>query len=112
MPDLIEIRELSFGNTETYMSDTTITNFTPLTSNKFIDLESLQTEIVGLPEFKDWGQHVTIKKPILLEGTVVSGFGRGSKQLGCPTANIEMTDENKQKTVELVPGVYGAKANL
>ena len=38
----------------------------------------------------------------------MKGFQRGSKQLGVPTANIEMSDENKQKTAELVPGVYAA----
>ena len=50
--------------------------------------------------------------PIVLEGQVVKGFGRGSKQLGVPTANVEMTEENKVKTANLVPGVYAAKAQL
>jgi len=27
--------------------------------------------------------------PVFVEGRVVKGFGRGSKELGCPTANIE-----------------------
>ena len=43
---------------------------------------------------------------------MVKGFGRGSKQLGVPTANLEMTEENKLKTNNLVPGVYSAKAKL
>jgi len=51
-------------------------------------------------------------KPLLLEGTVVKGFGRGSKQLGVPTANIKMTEKNKAKTQDLVPGVYAAEATL
>lgn len=42
----------------------------------------------------------------------MSGFGRGSRTLGVPTANLEMTDENKSKTEELVPGVYAAIATL
>ena len=67
---------------------------------------------MAVPEFTDWDTHVTIEPPLVLEGTVVKGFGRGSKQLGCPTANVEMTQENKDKTVGLVPGVYAAKAVL
>ena len=51
-------------------------------------------------------------EPITLEGKVVKGFGRGSKQLGVPTANIEMTEINKTKTEELIPGVYAAVATL
>jgi riboflavin kinase / FMN hydrolase len=51
-------------------------------------------------------------EPLLLEGTVVKGFGRGSKQLGVPTANVEMTEQNKEKTQDLVPGVYAAQATL
>ena len=49
---------------------------------------------------------------LVLRGQVVKGFGRGSKQLGVPTANLEMTDENRLKTNNLVPGVYSAKAKL
>ncbi|CAH0685432.1 unnamed protein product [Chilo suppressalis] len=29
--------------------------------------------------------------PLFLEGQVVKGFGRGSKQLGCPTANYPLS---------------------
>lgn len=47
-----------------------------------------------------------------LRGKVVGGFKRGSKQLGIPTANIEMTDENITKTKELIPGVYIGHALL
>ena len=50
--------------------------------------------------------------PISLEGQVVKGFGRGSRQLGVPTANIEMTEINKVKTAALIPGVYSAIATL
>jgi FAD synthase len=42
----------------------------------------------------------------------VEGFKRGSKQLGVPTANIEMTEENVTKAKALVPGVYTAKGTL
>lgn len=87
-------------------------NFTPAPSNKFINLDSLSEEIKGLPEFADWKYHVPLSPPLVLDGTVVKGFGRGSKQLGVPTANVEMTEENKAKTMNLVPGVYAAKASL
>ena len=33
---------------------------------------------------------------IIIQGKIVRGFKRGSKQLGCPTANIEMTEINKE----------------
>ena len=29
------------------------------------------------------------RKPLVLKSQVVKGFGRGGKQLGCPTANLE-----------------------
>lgn len=43
--------------------------------------------------------------PYFLIGTIVRGFGRGSKELGCPTANLD------EKAVEQLPstlneGVY------
>ena len=53
-----------------------------------------------------------LPNPILLDGEVVKGFGRGSKQLGVPTANVQMTDINKEKTEGLIPGVYAAVATL
>jgi FAD synthase len=42
----------------------------------------------------------------VITGKVVKGFSRGSKDLGCPTANIEMTEVNKMKIRDLIPGVY------
>ncbi|KAI6107402.1 hypothetical protein EDD16DRAFT_1523321 [Pisolithus croceorrhizus] len=43
--------------------------------------------------------------PIPLEGVVQRGFGRGSKDLGCPTANLP--DESLPDMVATVePGVY------
>ena len=56
------------------------------------------------PEFELWSQ--TIPTTLALSGNVVAGFKRGSKQLGVPTANIEMTEENIAKTANAVPGVY------
>ena len=59
------------------------------------------------PEFDLWActlRDVDIK----IQGAVVHGFGRGSKQLGVPTANIEMTPENLSLLARVVPGIYMA----
>lgn len=49
------------------------------------------------------------KLPFFVTGTVVKGFGRGSKDLGCPTANIssEIVD-----TISLSTGIYYGYAKL
>ena len=48
-------------------------------------------EQFGLPPFEDWicGELVPVEPPWTLKGTVVKGFGRGSKELGIPTANLD-----------------------
>lgn len=43
--------------------------------------------------------------PFFLEGEVVKGFGRGSKELGCPTANYPL-EVVKSLPKGLEPGVY------
>ncbi|GBP38840.1 Putative riboflavin kinase [Eumeta japonica] len=43
--------------------------------------------------------------PIYLEGEVVKGFGRGSKDLDCPTANYSL-DVVKTLPSSVEPGVY------
>ncbi|KIM67870.1 hypothetical protein SCLCIDRAFT_107040 [Scleroderma citrinum Foug A] len=49
--------------------------------------------------------------PILLEGTVQRGYGRGSKDLGCPTANLP--DESLPDMADKVePGVYYGYAQV
>ena len=53
--------------------------FQPASSNKFISLASLENEISELPEFTDWSDHMVLPQPLLLDGEVVKGFGRGSK---------------------------------
>eukprot|EP00347_Sterkiella_histriomuscorum_P013919 403362854 len=58
-----------------------------------------------------WHRHVKIDN-VWLNGKIVKGFQRGSKQLGCPTANIEMTPINKRITADLIPGVYAAYATF
>ncbi|CAH0731888.1 unnamed protein product, partial [Brenthis ino] len=43
--------------------------------------------------------------PLLLKGKVVKGFGRGSKDLGCPTANYPR-EVAQSLPKDLKPGVY------
>lgn len=47
--------------------------------------------------------------PCFVEGTVVKGFGRGSKELGCPTANIESEIVHM---VNIPNGIYYGLAQL
>jgi riboflavin kinase len=47
--------------------------------------------------------------PYYFDGPVVKGFGRGSKQLGCPTANLE---SNIVEHVALPNGIYLGFAQL
>lgn len=47
--------------------------------------------------------------PYFVQGTVVHGFGRGSKELGCPTANL---DEETVSKVNIPTGVYWGLAQL
>lgn len=62
------------------------------------------------PEFPLWSKN-PIKTDITLKGKVVHGFKRGSKELGVPTANIEMTPDNLALLQDAVPGVYMAKCH-
>ena len=67
-------------------------------STKFISLKDLNS--IKLPrEMTQWTQSsVPLAETLVINGTVVKGFGRGSAQLGIPTANIEMSEENTAKT--------------
>lgn len=42
----------------------------------------------------------------MLQAKVVKGFGRGGKQLGCPTANLSCDDLGGQVLLELPTGIY------
>ncbi|TVY33558.1 Riboflavin kinase, partial [Lachnellula subtilissima] len=48
--------------------------------------------------------------PLRMEGEVISGFGRGSKELGIPTANIPVTGVSWIESLE--SGVYFGYASL
>jgi riboflavin kinase len=51
------------------------------------------------------GQGKIFEQPILLRGSVVHGFKRGSKELGIPTANLSMEDLGKVGE-DLATGIY------
>lgn len=53
---------------------------------------------------KQYSKPVDVK----LEGIIVHGFQRGSKSLGVPTANVEMTEVNLAILKDTVPGIYMA----
>lgn len=44
---------------------------------------------------------------VKITGQIVTGFGRGSSQLGFPTANIQTNEK-----LELVPGVYATRVKM
>ena len=87
----------------------TFDGFKPLPSTQFkINTSSPEfADNLKRPEYKLWPvglKDVSVK----VEGAVVHGFGRGSKQLGVPTANIEMTKDNLRLLEDVVPGIYMA----
>lgn len=53
-------------------------------------LLDFKPEQYGLPAFEDLIRGVIPLEPVWkLKGKVVKGFGRGSKELGIPTANLD-----------------------
>ncbi|CAK0786998.1 hypothetical protein CVIRNUC_010214 [Coccomyxa viridis] len=70
-------------------------------------------EQFGLPPFEDriCGELVPVEPPWTLKGTVVKGFGRGSKELGIPTANLDSASL-QGALAEAVSGVYSGWASI
>ena len=65
-----------------------------------------------LPAFNDWipvasdvSEQVLPVPPVVMRGPVVKGFGRGSKMLGIPTANLDIVPL-KFQVDSLAPGIY------
>lgn len=50
--------------------------------------------------------------PLRMEGTVISGFGRGSKELGIPTANLPVDESTTPWIATAKSGVYFGYASL
>ncbi|MQM12867.1 hypothetical protein Taro_045784 [Colocasia esculenta] len=74
-------------------------------------LLDLRPEKWGLPPFNDWIDGTLPIEPWYIGGPVIKGFGRGSKMLGIPTANLSA--ENFSDILsEQASGVYLGWARL
>jgi riboflavin kinase len=51
-----------------------------------------------------WNEKFELEDKICVEGKITTGFGRGSKELGFPTANVDFALD-----LELIPGIYAGK---
>uniref|UniRef100_A0A2P2M3T7 riboflavin kinase n=2 Tax=Rhizophora mucronata TaxID=61149 RepID=A0A2P2M3T7_RHIMU len=74
-------------------------------------LLDLRPEMWGLPPFEDWIQGTLPIEPWHIGGAVIKGFGRGSKILGIPTANLS-TQGYSALLSEHPSGVYLGWAGL
>jgi riboflavin kinase len=54
---------------------------------------------------------VPLHPPLRIAGTVVKGFGRGSKELGIPTANVDAGDL-RTTLAEAVTGIFAGWASV
>lgn len=78
----------------------------PLTLVTFRDELRMYLARLKVPE-----GYAAAAAPVRMQGRVVAGFGRGSKQLGVPTANLSPEDVAEELT-DLPPGVYFGWARL
>ncbi|PON53084.1 HAD hydrolase, subfamily IA [Parasponia andersonii] len=74
-------------------------------------LLDLRPEKWGLPPFQDWVEDTLPLEPWNICGPVIKGFGRGSKVLGIPTANLSI-DGCSTLLSEHPAGVYFGWAGL
>ncbi|KAH1066021.1 hypothetical protein J1N35_031008 [Gossypium stocksii] len=74
-------------------------------------LLDLQPEKWGLPPFQDWVEGTLPTEPWYISGPVIKGFGRGSKVLGIPTANLSPKGHSSLLS-EHPSGVYFGWAGL
>lgn len=74
-------------------------------------LLDLQPEKWGLPPFQDWINGTLPTEPWYIGGPVIKGFGRGSKVLGIPTANLS-TEGHSSFLSQHPSGVYFGWAGL
>ncbi|XP_057420025.1 bifunctional riboflavin kinase/FMN phosphatase-like [Lotus japonicus] len=74
-------------------------------------LLDLQLENWGLPPFEDWVEGTLPTDPWYIGGPVIKGFGRGSKVLGVPTANLS-TEGYSELLADHPTGVYFGWAGL
>lgn len=70
-------------------------------------LLEFRPEEYGLPPFQDRiSETIPLHPLIYIRGTVVKGFGRGSRELGIPTANVD-ADSLRTALAEAVTGIFG-----
>ncbi|XP_010277964.1 PREDICTED: bifunctional riboflavin kinase/FMN phosphatase isoform X2 [Nelumbo nucifera] len=74
-------------------------------------LVDLQPEKWSLPPFQDWVESTLPIEAWYIGGPVIKGFGRGSKVLGIPTANLS-TEGYSEVLSEHPSGVYFGWAGL
>ena len=99
------INEKEFENfLESNFNNNIKSNYLDFIKNEFIIKYQKEDINKKFKFFSLWKNYIFYKEKILIEGKIVSGFQRGSKQLGIPTANIEMTEENSKKIKKLING--------
>ncbi|XP_078442242.1 riboflavin kinase/FMN hydrolase [Wolffia australiana] len=74
-------------------------------------LLDLRPEKWGLPPFNDWVDLTLPIEPWFIKGPVTKGYGRGSKVLGIPTANLP-AEEFPEVLAKQASGVYFGWAGL
>ncbi|KZV31264.1 bifunctional riboflavin kinase/FMN phosphatase, partial [Dorcoceras hygrometricum] len=74
-------------------------------------LLDFQPDKWGLPAFEDWVEGTLPIEPWYIGGPVIKGFGRGSKVLGIPTANLS-TEDYSHLLSDHPSGVYFGWASL
>ena len=75
-------------------------------------LLDVQPERWGLPPFSDFVAGALPLSPMRLRGPVVRGFGRGSKLLGIPTANLDVEALGPAFSHAATTGIYAAFATI
>ncbi|OMJ86880.1 hypothetical protein SteCoe_11516 [Stentor coeruleus] len=71
-----------------------------------LSFEYLQ-ENIPWDTYSDIDSLKLVNGEVKITGQIVTGFGRGSSQLGFPTANIQTNEK-----LELVPGVYATRVKM
>lgn len=76
-------------------------------------LYDFQPQLFGLPPFADVvaGSAVPMDVVWRIRGIVVAGFGRGSRELGIPTANLD-ADSLRGTLSQAVTGIYAGWASV
>jgi len=110
------IEEPGFTKLKAYKEDTGYNSFIEIKFQKekmnvmkvdqWLLIKKYEGKFIKNPYLKDWKWYVKLDSVLELSGWIVPGFKWGSKELGVPTANIEMNDANKKILEGHIPGVY------